>query len=63
MGEIIMGQEADRLPYGMSSTSTADSVDIILGMPGKVVIDDVGNAFHIDSACGDIGCDEDTDPS
>jgi hypothetical protein len=63
MGEIIMGQEADRLSYGMSSTSTADSVDIILGMTGKVIIDYVGDALHIDPACCNIGCDEDTDPS
>jgi hypothetical protein len=63
MGEVIMGQEADRLSNGMSPASTADSVDIIFGMPGEVVIDDVGNAFHINSACCNIGCDEDTDPS
>jgi hypothetical protein len=47
----------------MSPASTADSVDIIFGMTGKVVIDYVGNAFHINSACGDIGCDEDADTS
>jgi hemin uptake protein HemP len=57
MGEIIMSKEADRFTNRLSAASTADSVDIILGMTGKVVIDHVGDAFHIDSACGDIGCD------
>jgi hypothetical protein len=57
MGEIIMSKEADRFANRLSAASTADSVDIILGMTGKVVIDHVGDAFHIDSACGDIGCD------
>jgi hypothetical protein len=60
MGEIIMGKEADRFSDCLGATSTADPVDIILGMTGKVVIDHVGDAFHIDSARGDVGRDEDT---
>ena len=54
-----MGKEADRFANSLSAASTADPVDIILGMTGKVVIDHVGDAFHIDSARRDIGCDED----
>jgi hypothetical protein len=61
MGEIIMRKEADRFSHCLSAASTTDPVDIILGMTGKVVIDHVGDAFHIDSACRDIGCDEDAD--
>jgi hypothetical protein len=57
MGEIIMGKEADGFSHCLGAASTADPVDIILGMTGEVVIDHVGDAFHIDSACGDIGCD------
>jgi hypothetical protein len=43
----------------LGAASTPDPVDIILGMTGKVVIDHVGDAFHIDSARGDVGRDED----
>jgi hypothetical protein len=61
MREIIMRKEANRFSHCLSAASTTDPVDIILGMTGKVVIDHVGDAFHIDSACRDIGCDEDAD--
>ena len=59
MGEIIMGKEADRFSHCLGAASTADPVDIILGMTGKVVIDYVGDTFHIDSTRRDISCDED----
>ena len=61
MGEIIMRKEANRFSHCLSAASTPDPVDIILGMTGEVVIDYVGDTFHIDSACCDIGCDEDAD--
>ena len=63
VGEIIVGQETDRFAHGLGTTGTADPMDVILGMTGKVVIDHVGDAFHIDSACGDVGCDENADTS
>jgi hypothetical protein len=63
MGEIIMGKEADRFSHCLGAASTPDPVDIILGMTGKVVIDHVGDAFHIDSARGDVGRDEDANTS
>jgi hypothetical protein len=61
MGKIIMSKEADRFANRLSAASTANPVDIILGMTGKVVINHVGDAFHIDSARGDVGRDEDAD--
>ena len=61
MGKIIMSKEADRFSHCLSAASTADPVHIILGMTGKVVIDHVGDAFHIDSARSDIGRDKDAD--
>ena len=63
MGKIIMRKEANRFSHCLSAASTPDPVDIILGMTGEVVIDYVGDAFHIDSACGDVGCDENADTS
>jgi hypothetical protein len=61
MGKIIMGKEANRFSHCLSAASTADSVHIILGMTGKVVIDHVGDALHIYSARSDVGRDEDAD--
>jgi hypothetical protein len=59
--EVIVGQEADRFSYGLGTAGTADPVDIIFWMTGEVVIDDVGNAFHIDSTCSDVGRNKDPD--
>jgi hypothetical protein len=61
MGKIIMGEEADRFSHCLGTASTANPVDIILRMTRKVVINYVRDAFHIDSACRDIGCDENAD--
>jgi hypothetical protein len=63
MGEIIMGKEADGFSHCLGAASTANPVDIIFGMTGEVVIDHVGDAFHIDSARGDVGRDEDANTS
>ena len=63
VGEIIVGQETDRFAHGLSTAGTADPVDVILGMTGEVIINHVGDAFHIDSACGDVGCDKYADTS
>jgi hypothetical protein len=63
VGEIIVGQETNRFAHGLSTAGTADPVDVILGMTGEVIINHVGNAFHIDSASSDVGCDEDADTS
>jgi len=63
VGEIIVGQEADRFAHGLGTAGTADTVHIILGMTGEVIINHVGDALHIDSASGDVGCDENADTS
>jgi len=59
MSEIIMSKEADRFANRLSAASTPNPMDIILGMTRKVVINHVGDAFHIDSSRRDISCDED----
>jgi len=63
VGEIIVGQETNRFAHSLGTAGTADPVNVILGMTGEVIINHVGNAFHIDSACGDVGCDENADTS
>jgi hypothetical protein len=45
----------------MCSACTTDPVDIILRMTREVIIDYVGDTFHINSARSDVGRDEDTD--
>jgi hypothetical protein len=45
----------------LGAASTPDPVDIILGMTRKVVIDHVGDAFHINSSRCNIGRNEDAD--
>jgi len=63
MGEIIMSKEADGFSHCLGAASTPDPVDIILGMTGKVVINYVGDAFDINSACGDVGSDKNANTS
>ena len=58
-----MGKEADRFAHRLSATRPSNPVDIILGMTGKVVIDHVGDAFDIDSACGNVGGNQNTNPT
>jgi hypothetical protein len=59
--EVIVGQEADRFAYGLGTTGAADPVDIIFWVAGEVVVNHVGDAFHIDSTCSDVGRNKDAD--
>ena len=42
-----------------STARPSDAVHIVLGILRKVVIDHMGDAFDMDPAAGNIGCDED----
>jgi len=61
VGEIIVGQETDGFAHGLGTAGTANSVHIILRMTGEVIVNHVGNAFHVDAASSDIGRYEDAD--
>src|SRR5208282_6784008 len=36
----------------------ADAVDVVLGMVGRVVVDDVADVGNVESARGDVGADD-----
>jgi len=48
--KVIASPVASALPVG-------DTMNVVLGYGGHVEIDDVRDARHVDTACGDIGCD------
>jgi hypothetical protein len=63
MSMIVRSQKADGFAHGLGPPRPADPVDVILGMTGEVVVDDVGNTFHVDAPGSDIGGHQDPDPS
>ena len=52
---ILWSHKADRLAHRMSTAGAPDAVDIILGVHGKIEINDMRNAIDIDPPRGDIG--------
>ena len=60
---IVRSQKADGFAHGLGPPRPADPVDVILGMTGEVVVDDVGNTLHVDSPGSDIGGHQDPDTS
>ena len=63
MGVVVRGQKADGLAHRLGPPRPADSMNVILGMAGEVVVYHVGNAFHVDSPGGDIGGHQNPDPA
>ena len=63
MGMVVWGQEANRLAHRLGPPRSADSMNVIFGMAGKVVVNHMGNALHIDAPGGDIGGHQDPDPA
>jgi hypothetical protein len=63
MSVVVRSQKADGLAHRLGPPRSADSMNVILGMAGKVVVNHVGNAFHIDAPGGDIGGHQDPDPA
>ena len=45
------------LADSLGATRAADAVHIIFGIRGDIVVDDVGDAGHIDAASGNVGGD------
>ena len=63
VGIVVRSQEADGFADGLGSARPADPMNIVLGVAGKVVVDDVGNTLHVDAPGGDIGGHQNPDPS
>ena len=44
-----------------AAAGAADAVDVIVGMPRRVEVEDVADALDVEPARGDVGGDEDVD--
>ena len=51
--------EGDGLSIESGAGGAADAVDVGFGFLGEVVVEDEGDALDVDTACGDVGGDED----
>src|SRR3546814_7469187 len=58
---LVGRAEADRLALGAGARGAADAVDILLGNVRNLEVDHMADARHIDTACGDVGRDEQLD--
>ena len=57
--EFSGGYEGDGVAFFFGACGAADAVDVVLGIDGDVVVEDVGDAFDVEASCGDVGGDED----
>ena len=57
-----MGDERQRLAGTARAACPSDAVDVILGIDGNVVVDNMGDVRDINAARGDIGGDQDVEP-
>jgi hypothetical protein len=58
----VLGQDkVDRSSLSSESTSAADSMDVVLLLHGKLVVDDETNLLDIDTSSEQVGGDQDSD--
>lgn len=57
---ILSGNEVDRNTLSSETTSTTNSVDVVLTIGGKIVVDDQGDLLDINTTSQQIGSDQDT---
>src|SRR5690242_11389717 len=55
---ILRRHKADGIAHRVRAARSADAVNIILGVHGEIIIDDVRDAVHIDAPRGDVGGDQ-----
>lgn len=56
---LVFGcHETDGIANRLRTACAADTVDIIFRMHREVIIDDMGNTIDVDSARGNVRCDE-----
>lgn len=58
--DILGGDEVDGNTLTTETTTTTDSVDVVLTVGGQVVVDDKGHLLDIDTTGQQIGGDQDT---
>ena len=57
MVDFLRGENGEGIADVLRATGAADAMDVILGMPRHVEIDDVGDAGDVEAARGDVGRD------
>ena len=60
---IFWCDERERIACTFGATGSSDSVNVGIGCIGHVKVDDVRDAFDIESAGGDVGGDHDVEVS
>jgi hypothetical protein len=55
--------EGERNACGSGSRRPANAMNVTFAVVGKLIIDDVGDVLNVDSACDDVGGDENADLS
>ena len=56
--DIARRDIADGHAGGAGATGAADAMNVLVGIAGDIVVEYMGDAFHVNAACGDIGGDE-----
>ena len=56
---IIRCDERERVAGAFGAASASDAMDVCVGGVGHIEVDDVRNAFHVETARGDVGGDHD----
>jgi len=57
--DFVGGEEGEGVAFFFGTASSPDAVDVVFGVFGDAVVDDVGDAGDVDAASGDVGGDED----
>ena len=55
--DVVFTCESNGFPLSANPSSAADAVDVVLGVLGEVVVDDVADALDVETTAGDIGSD------
>jgi hypothetical protein len=58
---VFRGDEADRVADRVRAAGASDPMDVILGVHRKIVINDMRNSVHVDSAGRDVRSNEHAD--
>lgn len=57
---MLAADEGDTETLGTETTSTADAMEVRIGITGKIVVDSKVDALDIDTTTEDVGSDTDT---
>ena len=57
---VIASNEVDGNALSAKTSATADTVDVVLSIAGKIVVDDQAYLLNINASSPDVGADEDT---